>query len=478
MTVRVRFAPSPTGYLHIGGARTALYDYLYAKTKGGKYILRIEDTDAERSRPEYEKSQIETLKWLGIEHDEGPDKGGDFGPYRQSERQDIYHKHANHLIEKGKAYHCFCTEDELMAKKELATKEGRPPHYDGKCRNLTQEEANALLAQGQKASVRFKAPHKAYIFNDLVRSRVVFPEGMVGDFVIMRSNGLPVYNFCCVVDDWLMQISHVIRAEEHLPNTLRQLMIYEALEAKVPEFAHVSLLIGKDRQKLSKRHGATSVTQYQEEGYLPEALVNYLCLLGWSHPEGKDIFTKEELVGLFDIDRFQKAAAMYDIEKLNWVNGQHIKKQSTEDLLTKAREFISPDSLFHQQSSDWQKACLELFKGQIQFYREFQPLVDEIFVTACPHDPGLDEINQLDSTAAIKNYLGQEVKALLAQGQKFVSVSNLDEWTDHIKKDLKVKGKPLFMGMRSALTAKAHGPELKFLLPLVPLEVLSQRLTK
>jgi glutamyl-tRNA synthetase len=290
MTVRVRFAPSPTGYLHIGGARTAMYNYLFAKAMGGKYILRIEDTDLERSKREFEDSQIGDLKWLGLVHDEGPDVGGEYGPYRQSERGHIYASWAQKLIDTEHAYYCFCSEEELTAKKELANLEKRAPHYDGKCRNLSLDEATSRLAAGEEAVIRFKAPRKAYVFNDHVRGRVVFPEGMVGDFVVMRANGVPVYNYAVVVDDASMKISHVIRAEEHLPNTLRQLMLYEAFNETPPEFAHVSLLIGEDRQKLSKRHGATSVNMYKDMNYLPDALLNYLLLLGWSHPEDKDVF--------------------------------------------------------------------------------------------------------------------------------------------------------------------------------------------
>ena len=307
MSVRVRFAPSPTGNLHIGNARACIYNYLFAKRMGGKLILRVEDTDLERSKKEYEDSMVSNMKWLGVTFDEGPENPGDYGPYRQSERKEIYQKHADQLLEEGKAFYCFCTDEELEQMREKAIAEGRDPIYDGTWRDFPLEEARERITAGAKAVIRFKVPAKDYELNDKVRGNVKFPQGMVGDFVIIRSNGMPTYNFCCVVDDALMKISHVIRGEDHLNNTVRQLMVYEAFGFTAPEFAHASLLIGEDRQKLSKRHGATSVVQYQEDCFLPQALSNYLCLLGWSHPDEKDVFTNEEVTELFDLNRFNKA---------------------------------------------------------------------------------------------------------------------------------------------------------------------------
>ena len=257
--VRVRFAPSPTGQFHIGGVRTALYNFIYARATGGVFVLRIEDTDLERSNMESEKLHMEGMKWLGMDYDEGPDKPGEFGPYRQSERLEIYKKYADELITKGKAFYCFCTDEELLEKKEKAKAGGLNPNYDGTCRNLSHDEVSKRLQKGEKAAVRFKVPIKAFTFKDRVKGEVTFPENMVGDFIILRSNGLPVYNYCCVIDDYLMKITHVIRGDDHLANTLRQLMLYEAISVSPPEFAHVSLIVGHDRQKLSKRHGATSL---------------------------------------------------------------------------------------------------------------------------------------------------------------------------------------------------------------------------
>jgi len=478
MTVRVRFAPSPTGYLHIGGARTAMYNYLFAKAMGGKYILRIEDTDLERSKREYEEAQIQDLKWLGITHDEGPDVGGNFGPYRQSERGHIYSAWAQKLIDTDHAYHCFCTEEELNQKKEQATLEKRPPHYDGKCRNLSQDEANAKLLAGEQAVIRFKAPRKAYVFNDHVRGRVVFPEGMVGDFVIMRANGVPVYNYAVVVDDAAMEITHVIRAEEHLPNTLRQLMLYEAFNVSPPEFAHVSLLIGEDRQKLSKRHGATSVNLYKEMNYLPAALLNYLLLLGWSHPEEKDVFNIFELGALFNIDRFTKAAAIYDINKLNFINGQHLRKLPLETMLNEMNQIIPPEHLFFNQTMDWKMKAINLLKDQINFFPEMIPLLNQFFDIEEASEQEYLDMKALESTVKIKALLKSEILKLKEQNFEFLTEEIFASFSDKVKSEVGVKGKPLFMGIRSALTLKAHGPELKFIIPLTPVDVLIARLDK
>jgi glutamyl-tRNA synthetase len=474
MTVRVRFAPSPTGYLHIGGARTALYNYLYAKAVGGTFILRIEDTDLERSNSEYEKLQIDDLKWMGIIHDEGPDKPNPkYAPYRQSERLEIYSKYALQLIEKGQAYYDFCTEEELEAMKAKAEADNSDPHYSGKWKNPEfYAEAKARVANGEKTAIRFKVPKKSYELNDKVKGKVVFPENMVGDFVIMRSNGLPTYNYCCVIDDHLMDITHVIRGEDHLNNTLRQLMIYEALGAKIPEFAHVSLLIGHDRQKLSKRHGATSVNLYRNEHYLPEAMCNYLCLLGWSHPTEKDIFDKAELFEVFNLEKFSASSAMYDIEKLKWVNAEHVKKMSNADLITLIEKEPETD-FFKKQTPEWKNACVELLKRYAQFIPDFPKLVNELILKDDPEmTDALKEILSWETTPKILNFISAEVDKVKTE---FVTEAELNGWMDSVKKDLGVKGKPLFQGVRAAITGHDHGPDLKFLIPLTPVTVLKKR---
>ncbi len=474
-TPRVRFAPSPTGYLHIGGARTAIYNYLYAKANNGTFVLRIEDTDLERSKREYEESQISDLKWLGLDYDEGPDKPGEFGPYRQSERTDLYKEHAQKLVDKGLAYYDFCTDEELEVMREQALKEGRPPHYSGKWRNEEFfEEAANRLAAGEKAAIRFKAPQKPYTLQDSVRGRVVFPQGMVGDFVIMRSNGQPVYNFCVVIDDMLMKITHVIRGEDHVNNSVRQLMLYEAFEATPPEFSHVSLLIGKDRQKLSKRHGATSVNLYREESYLPQSLANYLCLLGWSHPDEEEIFKLEEVQEKFDVTRFSKAAAIYDLVKLKWVNGMHIRKLDNDTLKIELEKFIPEGHAYFSQSDDWKARAIELYKTQIEFFSEFSVRLDEnLFKTEIEKTEKLNEVLGWETTKQIHEFLNEK----LSSASEFITKDDFTEYFNALKKDLGIKGKQLFMGVRVCLTGQDHGPELGDLVPLTPVEVMKKRLS-
>lgn len=475
MSVRVRFAPSPTGYLHIGGARTALYNYLLAKSTGGKYILRIEDTDEDRSEKKYEELQISDLKWCGVEHDEGPGVGGEFAPYRQSERLETYMNYALELVDRGLAFYDFCTDEELEKMKEDNIEKGTSA-YTGKWRNEEFfKEAKQKIANGEKASIRFKVDEtKSYNIKDLVRKKVKFPAGMVGDFVIMRSSGIPTYNFCNVIDDHLHGITHVLRGEEHLNNTVRQLMVYIAFSWQVPIFAHLSLMIGEDRQKLSKRHGATSVHLYKEEGYLPDALMNYLCLLGWSHPEEKSIFKVKELETIFDEKRFNKAPAMYDIEKLKWTNAQHLKLLTDDELLDHALEILPKDGLFYSHPREWQVTCLKLLVEKIQLISEVEPMLKDLMTkveyTATTQT---DEIKSWETTPKIAEFIKSELDK---KTDEFVGADDFSDWMNHCKKELSIKGKPLFMGFRYVLTGQDHGPDLKVLIPLVPVKILKERL--
>lgn len=472
MTTRVRFAPSPTGYLHIGGARTALYSYLYAKATNGVFVLRVEDTDLERSKREYEDDQINDLKWLGITYTEGPDCPGEFGPYRQSERTDIYKKYAQEFVDKGMAYPCFLTDQELEELTEKAKSEEKPFHiYHDKYREFSKEKAQKRIAAGEKHVIRFKNPRREYTFNDLVRGDVTFPEDMVGDFVILRSNGMPVYNFCCVVDDHLMQMTHVIRADDHLNNTLRQLMIYEALGAELPKFAHVSLLVGEDRQKLSKRHGATSVTQYREEGYLPQALTNYLCLLGWSHPEEADVFDIHQLGELFTLDRFSKSPALYDVQKLKHFNSEHIKKMDFDQFFALAEVEMKENTSYQNMDSTWRKKFCQFYQEKVTFVKDLAEGVDMIFSTSKSTNEEYQDVMSWESTETIVKVLTQEIQKVDQLNETIVG-----EWMDLLKNEHKIKGKNLFKGIRAVLTGHAEGPDLKTLLALTPLEVVKARL--
>ncbi len=333
--VRVRFAPSPTGSLHIGGARTALFNWLFARKHNGVFVLRLEDTDLLRSSKESSAGIIDGLQWLGLNWDEGPETGGSYGPYRQSERLSIYRRYLEQLLASGSAYYCFCSNEELQQEKEAARNGKRDYKYSGRCRELTSEEVQQRLSQGLKPVIRIKAPDNGIcVVHDLIRGDVEFNYALMDDFIIAKSDGWPTYNFAVVVDDASMNITHVIRAEEHLSNTPKQLLIYESLGLTPPLFAHVSMILAPDRSKLSKRHGATSVQEFREQGYLPEALINYLALLGWSSGDDRDFWSLDELVAEFDLGNISRSPAVYDIEKLTWMNGDYLSKADNERLLS------------------------------------------------------------------------------------------------------------------------------------------------
>ena len=349
--VRVRFAPSPTGYLHIGGARTALFNWLFAHKMGGKLILRIEDTDTERLKEDSVSQILTSLKWLGINWDEGPEVGGDCGPYYQSERLDIYKKYADKLLEEGKAYYCFCSAADLEAQREKQRAAKQPFRYARTCRDLSAEEVQARIAAGEPYSVRVKIPVEGTItVHDLIHGDVTFNMDQFDDFVIVKSNGMPTYNFAVVVDDHLMGMTHVLRAEEHLSNTPKQLLIYEALGWEPPKFGHMPMILAPDRSKLSKRHGATSVEEFRSQGYLAEAIVNYLTLLGWGPGDERELFTLQETVELFELEQMSKKAAIYDTKKLTWMNGQYLSELPLEKILPEAKPFFIKDGLV---TEDW-----------------------------------------------------------------------------------------------------------------------------
>lgn len=348
--VRVRFAPSPTGYLHIGGARTALFNWLFARKMGGKLILRIEDTDTERLKEDSVSQILTSLKWLGLNWDEGPEAGGACGPYYQSERRELYSKYAQQLLDEGKAYYCFCTPADLEAEREKQRAAKQPFRYARTCRDLDPEVAKARAAAGEPYSVRIKIPTEGSItVHDLIHGDVTFNMDQFDDFVIVKSNGMPTYNFAVVVDDHLMGMTHVLRAEEHLSNTPKQLLIYEALGFEPPKFGHMPMILAPDRSKLSKRHGATSVEEFRAQGYLPEAIINYLTLLGWGPGDEREIFSLAETVKLFELEQMSKKAAVYDTKKLTWMNGQYLSELPLEKILPEAETFFIKDGLVTEE---------------------------------------------------------------------------------------------------------------------------------
>lgn len=348
--IRVRFAPSPTGNLHIGGARTALFNWLFARHYGGKLVLRIDDTDTERSTGASRRQILAALKWLGIDWDEGPEAGGPYAPYYQSQRFDLYREYAGRLVAAGKAYYCYCTPEELAQRRKAALAAGKAPRYDGRCRHLKPGEQRWLAAGESQPVIRLQVPGSGEtVVRDYFRGEVSFANDLLDDFIIMKSNGVPTYNFATVVDDVEMKITHILRAEEHLSNTPRQVLVYQALDKPLPVFAHVPMILAPDRSKLSKRHGATSVEEFQEQGYLPEALVNYLALLGWSPGADREILPREEMVRLFSLEHVGKNAAIYDLKKLTWLNGYYLSQAGLNRVtglvlpVLKARRLIPDD---------------------------------------------------------------------------------------------------------------------------------------
>jgi len=460
---RVRFAPSPTGYLHVGGARTAIFNWLFARHTGGAFVLRIEDTDADRSTYESEVSLLADLRWLGLDWDEGPEVGGTGGPYRQSERTKLYEDYAARFVDEGMAYPCFCTDDELKKKREDALREGRAPQYDGTCRFLSAERVAALRASGVSETVRFRVPGTgSAMFHDLVRGGVTLDYHMVGDFVIMRSNGLPTYNYAAAVDDRCMRITHVIRGEEHLPNTLRQILIHQAMagldgdsSADLPVFAHVPLILAEDRSKLSKRHGSASVGELRERGFLPEAVVNYLLLLGWSHPEGREVLSRQQMVDAFDVARVGRAPAVFDPNKLVWMNGQHIRSMDDGTFRTRALDYL-PGWVRDLYDASARASIVDILRDSIETLTD---IPDRCAVFADPVLPDDEATGVLDTDSA-RNVL--EVFAKLA-------ADSVDaDWTPagfktlvkKAGKQAERKGRDLYFPLRAAITGSVHGPDL------------------
>ncbi|ANB61808.1 glutamate--tRNA ligase [Anoxybacteroides amylolyticum] len=479
--VRVRYAPSPTGHLHIGGARTALFNYLFARHHNGKFIVRIEDTDIERNVEGGEQSQLENLKWLGIEYDESVDKDGGYGPYRQTERLEIYRRYTNELLEKGFAYKCFCTPEELEQEREAQKAAGiAAPQYSGKCRHLTPEQINQLEAEGKPYTIRIKVPEeKVYEFEDMVRGRVSFDSKDIGDWVIVKANGIPTYNFAVVIDDHLMKITHVFRGEEHLSNTPKQLMIYEYFGWEAPQYAHLTLIVNENRKKLSKRDESIIqfVSQYKELGYLPEAMFNFFALLGWS-PEGEEeIFTKEELIRIFDVSRLSKSPSMFDKQKLTWMNNQYIKKLDLDRLvelslphLVKAGRL--PETMSEEQK-EWARHLIALYQEQMSYGAEIVELSELFFKEEVEYNEEAREVLSEEQVPDVLHAFLEEVKKL----PSFMA-DDIKAAIKSVQKTTGQKGKKLFMPIRVATTGQTHGPELPLAIQLLGKKKVVQRLDK
>jgi len=478
-TVRVRFAPSPTGYLHVGGARTALFNWLFARHHKGVFVLRIEDTDLARSTEQATQVILDALEYLGLDWDEGPNKDGDYGPYYQSQRLDIYKEYANKLMDLGRAYECYCTPEELDERRKEQIKAGFPTRYDQKCSELTDEEKAAFRAEGRVPTVRFKAEGDGEtIVPDLIRGNVRFENTQVDDFVIFKSDGMPTYNFAVVVDDALMKITHVIRGEDHLSNTPKQIQIYQALGFDVPIFAHIPMILGSDKSLLSKRHGATSVMQFSEEGYMATAMVNYLSLLGWGYDDSQTIFSVPELIEKFSLERVSKNPAVFDLQKLEWMNGIYIRDLSLEEFYDIAVPFWQKAGFYPEEPNTEEKEYALRILAEIQNRIKF--LVDVIdyakyfftddyeyneqVVESILDKPGIEDILEYiyDALESVPEFTEEHIKPLFKEGlEKF---------------DVKMGG--LIQPIRVALTGSNISPGIYDVLELLGKERVLDRIKR
>ena len=466
--MRVRFAPSPTGQLHVGNARTALFNWLLARGAGATFVLRIEDTDFARSTKEAEGSAIDDLRWLGLNWDEGADAGGAHGPYRQSERLHIYRAHAVELMAKEQAYYCFCSEEQLEMDRYQALRNMQPPKYVGRCRNLSREDARKRIEGGETAVIRFRVPEgdRELAWEDLVRGRVAFMTDVIGDFVLLRSGGVPAYNFAVVVDDALMEISDVIRGEDHISNTPRQLLLYEAFGWKPPRFGHVSMVLGPDHAKLSKRHGATSVGEFRERGYLPEALANYLALIGWSPGENQELLPLEELAQRFRIEDVGKSAGVFDPEKLAWVNRHYLKLAAPERLAELAAPLLEALGWINRDPGtlDFLARAVGIAAQSVDRLDQVPGRLQFLFDYSAHASLATPEIRaEATDARAVIAALADE----LATAGPLTDKETFRAAAGRVREKTGAKGKALFHPIRLALTGEQEGLELDLAVPLI-----------
>lgn len=476
--VRVRYAPSPTGDLHIGNARTALFNYLFAKHFDGKFVIRTEDTDQNRNVEGGEESQLTYLKWLGINWDEGPDVGGDYGPYRQMERLSLYQKYVDELLEKDLAYECYMTAEELEEERERQRANGEIPKYSGAHSNLTQEQVEAFRKEGRKPSIRLRVPaNKTYTFNDIVRGNISFESSDFGDWVIVKKDGIPTYNFAVVIDDYLMHITHVLRGEEHISNTPRQMMVYEALGFEPPQFGHMTLILNEARKKLSKRdqHIVQFIEQYRKLGYLPEALFNFITLLGWSPTGEEEIFDQETLIKIFDPDRLSTSAAVFDPKKLKWMNGEYIKASSKEDVIDLAMPHLKEAGKIPEDADEetrkWAEEVIVLYQEQLGYGAEIVELTDLFFKEEISYDEASMKVLEDEHVVEVLQVFTDKLIHL-----DTFNGDNIKEQIRATQKETKHRGRKLFMPIRVATTGQTNGPELPKAIELIGKEVVLSRL--
>lgn len=474
--VRVRIAPSPSGNLHVGTARTALFNYLFAKKSGGDFVLRIEDTDLERSDVKYIQNIFDSLRAIGLLWDEGPDKGGPYGPYSQSEKFDVYKQYAAQLVKNGFAYECYCTQEELEAEKELSVKNKVAHKYSGKCKNLTVEQVKQYQEEGRIPTLRFAVPENQVIsFIDLVKGNLEFDSNLIGDFVIMKSNGTPTYNFAVVVDDIDMKITHILRGEDHISNTAKQILIYSALGVEAPEFAHLGMILAPDRSKLSKRHGATAVSEFIEQGYLPEAFVNFIALLGWSPSDGQEIKTLDEIIEDFDISRLSSSNSIFEFDKLNWMNGQYIRSLPVSDILERAKIYLTDYDLSEYAQSQLER-IVEVVREPLVLLSEIKDAVSYFFGKDVEIAPEI-QTTVLDSDVSQKVLVEFEKLAQNLEYSEEALHHALEEFRGEFKEQ-GIKPKDTMWAIRAALTGRTRGADISAVISLLGKEKVLARVQK
>ncbi len=463
--VKVRFAPSPTGSLHIGGVRTALFNWLFAKHNNGKFILRIEDTDRQRSTQEAIDEIIEGLKWIGLNWD------GE--PYFQSKRIDIYKAYADMLLREEKAYYCYCLPEELEQRREFALKQGKPPKYDRRCLYLSRKQIQLFESSKRPKVIRFKSSDEgSTTFDDIIRGEVKFENALLDDFIIMKSDGLPTYNMACVVDDGLMGITHVIRGDDHISNTPRQILLYNELGFKIPAFAHLPMILGPDRTRLSKRHGATSLLEYREKGYLPEAILNYIALLGWATSDSQQIFEKNELIEKFSLERVGKSAAVFDFQKLRWLNGEYIRKMSVEELTKRALPWIEKANL----NADFEKLknAVALEQEKIVLLSDAPYLIEFLIRNDIVYeDEAVEKVLRKEKTREILLLLVELLKSI-----DDFSSQNLENIIRLFSKERSLKTAEVFHPLRVSVSGRTRGPSLFHMLEYLGKQRVLERIEK
>lgn len=472
--IRVRIAPSPSGNLHIGTARTALFNYLFSKKNNGKFVLRIEDTDQERSNEAYTQNIYDSLKALGLNWDEGPDVGGNYGPYQQSQRFDIYPKYAKKLLDMGFAYECFCTPEELEAEKEQSIKDKKPHMYSRRCMNLTEEEKAKFRAEGRIPAIRFKVPEGTTHFKDIVKGDLSFDNSLIGDFVIMKSNNTPTYNFAVVIDDMEMKMTHIIRGEDHIANTAKQIMLYNALGAQVPEFAHLGMILAPDRSKLSKRHGATAVSEFVEKGYLTEALLNFVAMLGWAPSDGVEIKTLEEIAQDFRLNEISSSNSIFEYDKLNWMNGQYIKKMDISKLTDLAIPFISCYDL-NSMSREHLEKMIASTREPISVLSELTNDVKYFFGEDVEFENDvLDSVVKTEKSQKVLHYIAEQIKDWAFDNPEKLHEQLADIRTLFKEKE-SIKPKESMWALRAALTGRIHGADLAVIIEILGKDKVQKR---